>query len=725
MNRFWAAALVTGMMTTALLSVRADVGPPAHMRIAERESDLFAVQWRVPKALPPRAVPVPAFPEDCRATGDPAITQQPAAWLFDQDWRCESTLAGRPVGLSYPFPDLALTTVIRVDLLSGDRFAHVLGPGEAPWRLPEGTAAPDPWNGASRAVLSGAQHAIASRVHLAFVLAVVLLGGLRRPIRVLSAFTCGQLVGLPVGSYLQVGVAAAEIGLAVVVALLAREALRAPDERRRLMAPAAMAGILHGTSVTGMLAGGLGEAGSHLLLRLLAVLGTDAVHLVAAGAVALVATLTRAPAATRFRGAMAYTVGAAGMALGVGLAMEGQAFEPVVARVPLAPSTPSAGPAAAGSRRLAPRAPDAPVRSFVSVEPFEVRHEVMLRLDGLASSLGLDAGSTIEVSSQSGLTERLTGFVLGRASLRIDGESVPALVRRADFMAVDATGALPRATPRPEEVGDAVVGVIVAYPTAGMPDTVALSWNPLVEPTEIVPATVIDPESVRNLTLRAEEPVLVWKNALIEDPIPTVAAVPVEPTRVPVPWLSVSLLALGVFAFVFMMRGNAGRAATARVVLALAFVVAPFARTTVALPGSAGRTPSERQARRVLAGLLPNIYRSLEFREESRVYDRLAVSVTGQTLAQVYLEQRRTLELEERGGAQARLEAVEIVGARDIEALDRGFAVRAVWTAGGMVTHFGHRHFRQNRYDARIEIVPEAGAWKIRSLDVLEQERIK
>ena len=135
--------------------------------------------------------------------------------------------------------------------------------------------------------------------------------------------------------------------------------------------------------------------------------------------------------------------------------------------------------------------------------------------------------------------------------------------------------------------------------------------------------------------------------------------------------------------------------------------------------------PSERQARRVLAGLLPNIYRALEFRDEATIYDRLAVSVTGETLRDVYLQQRRALEIEERGGAQARVEAVEILGATDISSREDGFGVRAAWTVGGMVTHFGHRHFRQNRYDARIEIVAEAGIWKIRSLEVLEQERIR
>ena len=71
-------------------------------------------------------------------------------------------------------------------------------------------------------------------------------------------------------------------------------------------------------------------------------------------------------------------------------------------------------------------------------------------------------------------------------------------------------------------------------------------------------------------------------------------------------------------------------------------------------------------------------------------------------------------------GAERSLGACEVpIGERwwpcsvEIERRENGFGVRSTWTAAGMVTHFGHRHFRENRYDAWIVIVPVDGAWKI------------
>jgi len=672
-------------MALAPLLSRADVGPPAHLRITEREPGLFVTQWRVPKVLPPRAVPLPDLPESCERLGDYSVEDQAQAWLFTQDWRCDSGLAGELVGMRYPFADLALTTVVRVDLLSGDRFAHLLSPGEGPWRLPEGTAAPDVLQAAARAVASGVSHALGSWVHLPFVLAVGLLGDLRRSIRVVSIFALGQLVGAVAA--LQVpglGIAPAEIGLSVAAALVAREALRPVEKRRRILALAAVGGAVHGLAIGSM----VGDESAGIVVQLLTVLGMDAVHLVCVAAVAALWTL-----APPIRKGLVYAAGTGGFALALSLAIAGGVAENATTEL----SLPSSGQAIAGSaassggsRRVAPAAPDAPIQSFLSVEPFEVRHEAMLRLAGLAETLGLAGDATLEVTDQPGLAERLAALVLDGVDVRIDGASFPGIVRRADFMTVDATGALPRATPVPESVSDAVIGVVVAYPTPGMPQAVSLTWDPFPSATPSIPATVIDPEVVRTQMLTAGTPWVEWDNTLAEDPLPTVAAVTVEPVLLPVPLASLPLLALVAVVLIVGVRRRVVEVsiATARVILVGAIVLGPLWQTTMALPASAGNVPSERQARRILAGLLPNIYRALEFRDEAVIYDRLAVSVTGETLTEVYLEQRRALELEERGGAQARVEAVEVLDAREIEPGEVGFGVRSTWTVGGMVTHF-------------------------------------
>ena len=67
-----------------------------------------------------------------------------------------------------------------------------------------------------------------------------------------------------------------------------------------------------------------------------------------------------------------------------------------------------------------------------------------------------------------------------------------------------------------------------------------------------------------------------------------------------------------------------------------------------------------------------------------------------------------------------------MVEVRTVEPGDSGgFITQAQWVVGGTVTHFGHRHFRQNRYDTRVAVVPVDGTWKIESIEILEQERVR
>jgi hypothetical protein len=701
------------------------------MRITEIEPGKYKVTWRVPTVLPARAVPRPLLPEGCEPVGEQSVTSQPGAWVFERTWTCGAPITGREVGIEYPFGDLALTTVARVDLLSGDRFARVISPGDPAWRLPEGTAAPDPVGLSADAALAGVSHAFRSPVHLVFILAAAALGVAAAPL-VVTGFTAGQLVGvgLTAGPLAPLGGIPAEIIFAVAAALLAREALRPEAERRGLLPLALAAGLAHGLAVAGLVTSDLGGGEAGFAASIIAALGTDAAHLVGVGVLlGLAHLLARVGVPDRRRRGAAWATGILGMALAIGMAFGGEPSS-VSAGVPISTALDAGQPASAGpggSQRISPAAPDAPLQSFLAIEPFELRHEAMVRLGPLAATFGLDPDGVIEPLDQQAIQTTVTAFVLSRTTLTADGSVVTALPRRADFMTVSPTGALPRVNPVPEPVAEAVIGVVVAYPADGMAQRVELDWAPFPEAIGTIPATLIDPETNRFELLTADRASLVWENQLSEDPIPTVEAIEVEPVKLPIPLLSIPpfLAALALLIAALMDRRRTLSFAGARVLLVLGLLVGPIAQTAVAMPGSAGRVPSERQARRILAGLLPNIYRALEYRDESAIYDRLAVSVTGETLTDVYLEQRRSLEIEERGGAQARVEAVEVLEVDNVEETGAGFQTRAIWHVGGMVTHFGHRHFRQNRYEALVGVVPVDGVWKIDGIEVMEQERIQ
>jgi hypothetical protein len=716
----------------------ADDVRPVQIQIREREPGSFLVQWRVPQVIPVRAMPTPVLPDHCEPEGERVVIEQSGSWINRQTYRCSEGIAGYEVGIRYPVPNPSITTVFRVELLSGERFAHALDPLEESWLVPAANVgAFTAWIGDARsAVITGVQHIFGHWVHIVFLIALLLLGGALGSIRLVSAFALGQLgaVLLTAIAGRSFGPVVAEVCVAIAVVFLAREAMRSEIDRTRVDGLAAGAGFFHGLALGNLLPAVAGPSligASHLLVL---VLGMDAALLLLAAALSALNQVV----APRWNPAWlrpAITYGAAAIAVAAALTLlstrGGTVQDDTAASQQLPASLASSASASgAGSRRLAPQIVDAPIQSFLAIEPFEIRHEIQFQLRDVLTETGLNLrrGGFVEIAQQAEVLSQLGEFAELHATLEIDGEPATGLIDRASFLTVDLQGVLPRQEAVREAVDEALVGVTVVYLTPSVPERVDLSWSAVFDVAPTIPATVIDPESSRPLMLSAEQPTLQWKNELLDNPIPTITEVVVEPANLPLPLVSLPFLIAAVVLAVSGWRGRhkAVSFAAVRVMLAAAIVVGPLAEMAIALPISVGGVSSEAKARRILASVLPNVYRALEFRSEEAAYDRLAVAVTGATLTDVYLEHRRSLVMEERGGARARVDAVEVTDVRDVEPRsDGGFDATASWMVGGNVTHFGHRHFRQNSYDARVAVVPVDGIWKIRTIEVLGEERVR
>jgi hypothetical protein len=162
------------------------------------------------------------------------------------------------------------------------------------------------------------------------------------------------------------------------------------------------------------------------------------------------------------------------------------------------------------------------------------------------------------------------------------------------------------------------------------------------------------------------------------------------------------------------------------ILIAASVALYPFLKVAVAKPAVLAPQMTDRDAVDVLNSLLKNIYRSFDFREEDDVYDRLATSVSGDLLSEIYLQNRKSLVVTQAGGARARVKAVEIleVDVNQLTGHPLGRLFHAKWTATGTVGHWGHIHMRKNQYEANISVEPVGGAWKITDLELLEEKRI-
>ena len=376
------------------------------------------------------------------------------------------------------------------------------------------------------------------------------------------------------------------------------------------------------------------------------------------------------------------------------------------------------------------------VMSFLYIEPFEVRHEILARVKDLEAwiDLGLRGDEFIEADENETLKKRMAQFFLERDNTLIDGKQLQPILDRTAFVKYSMTGSTFLDQPEQLPINTAMVGVIITYLTDGIPQQVTNQWDLWSDRIQKVPADAIDPAGPFPSYVTPDDNMLTWTNFLKKYQMPTVARIEVDEslTKMKIPLASVlCLLALLPLGWQIAKRrkkaGSIGlHMGLAVVLIAASVVLYPFLKVAVAKPAVLAPQMTEKDAVAVLNSLLKNIYRSFDFREEEDVYDRLATSVSGDLLSEIYLQNRKSLVVTQAGGARARVKAVEIL-AVDVKPLvdhPLGRLFHASWTATGTVGHWGHIHTRKNQYEANISVQPLGGAWKITDLELIEEKRI-
>ncbi len=376
------------------------------------------------------------------------------------------------------------------------------------------------------------------------------------------------------------------------------------------------------------------------------------------------------------------------------------------------------------------------IMTFLYIEPFEVRHETLVRVKDMEAwmDLGLRGGEYIEVDEFESLKKRIGDFLLQHSEVLIDGHKFRPILDRTSFVKYTMTRTYFIDQPERMPLNTAMVGVIVTYLTKEIPQKVTVDWDLFSERIQKVPTNAVDPAGPFPSYVTPEDNLFIWNNYLKTYQMPTVANIEVDEalTTMKIPVASVlCLLAVLPLGLQIRKRRKNGGSIGLHIGLVVLFIAGtillyPFFNVAVARPAAMVTKMTDKDAVVLLDSLLRNIYRSFDFREEEDVYDRLATSASGDLLSEIYLQNRRSLVVTQAGGARARVKEVEILDVAVDHLDDRplGLLLSAKWTAMGTVGHWGHIHIRKNQYEANITVEPVEGAWKITDLELLEERRI-
>ena len=579
----------------------------------------------------------------------------------------------------------------------------------------------------------GLQHVSFNGIHLLFAAAICLVFPAAKAFTALGSYTFGQALSLVMSD---LGVPGFELlfvdvlGL-VLVLMFVLSRLRNKSTRSFLIL-AAVYGLLHGLVYAQGLKSVELSPEQQVPALFMFNLGIDFGHFATAGLLLLLLKVARDN--ERLKKLAIYTVGS----LAVTVLLIVFQDKVIAGKTNILPfeetqiatrfALPSAGKAPASRQRpRGVRKLTSPIMTHLSVEPYEVRQEVLIQARAAIQFLGIDdqGKGSIPVSSQDAVKQGILEVFQKTNPISIDGNLAAPVLNRADFVTLGPAGVVVRQEPMVESLDQGIIGLTMVYETPALADEVAVDWQLFSKAVQRVEATSTDPFGGATVILSPDENRWQWKSRLSGYQVPVIEEIAVEQKNQQIVSFALFGVALILMVVAFIKRQSHLPRPLMLGILGLGFVLYPFATYPLDLPWVSQWAPSHKRAAVILDGLLTNVYRAFDVRDESRVYDRLAVSVTGEQLSKIYLENRKALEFENRGGARANVDEVKVLEVNDVQRSDdKGFAADARWTVSGSVSHFGHTHYRRNQYQARVRFISENGYWKILNIELIDEKRI-
>lgn len=364
--------------------------------------------------------------------------------------------------------------------------------------------------------------------------------------------------------------------------------------------------------------------------------------------------------------------------------------------------------------------------SFLYIDPYEVRHEVLVRVKDLEEwiDLGYEWDDTILIEEQDALKEKISQFLKSRNLVSIDGARGDPIIDKVNFVKWSLAGIQIQEVKEDMDYSSAVIGIIFAYPHEGIAKHVRIDWDMFSDQIQSIPNVATDPAGPMPGMINTEDKELVWINYLKKYKLPTITEAEVSYAKIPIVYLvGILVLIIGLIR-VFRSERKGLKIATVASLTVLLFASGIFIKKSITLPFLQQTSFSKPEASKLVDHLLKNTYRAFDFRKESDIYDKLAISNEEGLLADLYIQTKKSMVMEQQGGIQVKVKEVEILEVEEVSSNDEGLSVKCKWKVSGDIGHWGHIHSRVNQYEAILHLKPIEGVWKFNKLDIIEEVRL-
>lgn len=222
---------------------------PLYIEINESEPEFYSVNLKSPMSIPEFNIPKLVAPDSCIQSGEEIFTRDAGSWLIKYQFNCKGGLTGKKIGIKYPALNPSVSTLLRLNTLSGEKHTRLLNPNEGEWQVPDSESK---LNIAKQYSVLGIKHIWEGIDHLLFLVCLLIVAGTwRRILITITGFTIAHSITLVVSALnlVRVPVPPVEAAIALSIVFLAMEIANGPRDSLTYRYPVAVSvtfGLLHG-----------------------------------------------------------------------------------------------------------------------------------------------------------------------------------------------------------------------------------------------------------------------------------------------------------------------------------------------------------------------------------------------------------------------------------------------------------------------------------------------
>lgn len=246
---------VAGLVLTSVPS-GAHESRPLYVELIEESSGQFLARWRTPPSVPAVNSPSLEFPANCQALGPVRTLFFSSGEVKELSLTCSTSFGGDAIVVRYPLFNPAVSTLVRLEWLSGQSHTILAGPDEAEIVLP---ARESGSSVAREYLILGMEHILTGYDHLLFLLCLLFIARTtRRIIVTVTGFTIAHSITLALAALdvIRVAVPPVEAAIALSIVFLASEIARGRANSLTWRYPIVVSssfGLLHGLGFAAVL----------------------------------------------------------------------------------------------------------------------------------------------------------------------------------------------------------------------------------------------------------------------------------------------------------------------------------------------------------------------------------------------------------------------------------------------------------------------------------------